>query len=61
MYEELASILLYDAGWLEQGTTQTERNIAEHLKKAADAIEELSKRLNCVTTERDAAINGLRR
>jgi len=40
MYEELANILLYDAGWLEQGMTQTEHDIAEHLKNAADAIEE---------------------
>lgn len=45
MYEELLNFLLYDAGWLEQGMTQTERDIAEHLKKAADAIEELSKRV----------------
>lgn len=43
MYEELVNTLLYDAGWLEQGMTQTEHDIAEHLKKAADAIEELSK------------------
>lgn len=43
MYEELVNTLLYDAGWLEQGMTQTEHDIAEHLKKAADAIEELSR------------------
>ena len=43
MYEELVYTLRYDAGWLEQGMTQTEHDIAEHLKKAADSIEELSK------------------
>jgi len=43
MYEELANILLYDAGWLEQGMTQTEHDIAEHLKNAAEAIEKLSR------------------
>lgn len=45
MYDDLVNILLYDVGWLEQGMTQTEHDIAEHLKKAADAIEELSKRV----------------
>ena len=46
MYDELANILLYDAGWLEQGITQTEHDIAEHLRQAADAIEELSHSLD---------------
>lgn len=46
MNEELVYTLRYDAGWLEQGMTQTEHDIAEHLKKAADAIEELSKRID---------------
>ncbi len=43
MYEKLVYTLRYDAGWLEQGMTQTEHDIAEHLKKAADAIEGLSR------------------
>ena len=44
------------------GITQTERDIAEHLKKAADAIEELSKRVPPVPHGRlidaDAIINS---
>ena len=43
MYDDLVNTLLYDAGWLEQGITQTERDIAEHLRKSADAIEERDK------------------
>ena len=54
MYEELVNTLLYDAGWLEQGMTQTEHDIAEHLKNAADAIEELSREYESVA----ASLNG---
>jgi hypothetical protein len=42
MYEELIMRLLEDKSWIEQGTTETEHEIADHLQKAADAIEGLS-------------------
>lgn len=44
MYEELIMRLLEDKSWIEQGTTETEHEIADHLQKAADAIEELTDR-----------------
>ena len=34
--------LMEDKSWIEQGTTETEHEIADHLQKAADAIEELT-------------------
>ena len=43
MYEELIMRLLEDKSWIEQGTTETEHEIADHLQKAVNAIEELSK------------------
>ena len=43
MYEELIMRLMEDKSWIEQGTTETEHEIADHLQKAANAIEELSK------------------
>ena len=43
MYEELIMRLMEDKSWIEQGTTETEHEIADHLQKAADAIEELEK------------------
>ena len=42
MYEELIMRLMEDKSWIEQGTTETEHEIADHLRKAADAIEELN-------------------
>ena len=42
MYEELIMRLMEDKSWIEQGTTETEHEIADHLQKAANAIEELS-------------------
>ena len=42
MYEELIMRLMEDKSWIEQGTTKTEHEIAEHLQKAADAIEKLN-------------------
>ena len=42
MYEELIMRLLEDKSWIEQGTTETEHEIADHLQKAVNAIEELS-------------------
>ena len=42
MYEELIMRLMEDKSWIEQGTTETEHEIADHLRKAADAIEELT-------------------
>ena len=41
MYDELVKQLKEDKSWVEQGTTQTEHEIAEHIQQAADAIEEL--------------------
>ena len=41
MYEELIMRLMEDKSWIEQGTTETEHEIADHLQKAADAIEDL--------------------
>ena len=41
MYDELLKRLEEDKSWVEQGTTQTEHEIAEHIQQAADAIEEL--------------------
>ena len=38
MYEELIMRLMEDKSWIEQGTTKTEHEMAEHLQKAADAI-----------------------
>ena len=43
MYEELIMRLLEDKSWIEQGTTETEHEIADHLQKATNAIEKLSK------------------
>lgn len=40
-YEELIMRLMEDKSWIEQGTTETEHEIADHLQKAADAIEKL--------------------
>ena len=42
MYDELVKQLKEDKSWVEQGTTQTEHEIAEHIQQAADAIEELT-------------------
>ena len=42
MYDELVKQLEEDKSWVEQGTTQTEHEIAEHIQQAADAIEELT-------------------
>lgn len=42
MYEDLIVRLKEDKSWVEQGTTQTEHEIAEHIQQAADAIEELN-------------------
>ena len=42
MYEELIMRLMEDKSWIEQGTTETEHEIADHLQKAADAIEKLN-------------------
>ena len=42
MYEELIARLLEDKSWIEQGTTETEHEIADHLQKTADAIKELT-------------------
>ena len=42
MYDELAERLKEDKSWVEQGTTQTEHEIAEHIQQAIDAIEELT-------------------
>ena len=42
MYDELVKRLKEDKSWVEQGTTQTEHEIAEHIQQAADAIEELT-------------------
>lgn len=42
MYDELVERLKEDKSWVEQGTTQTEHEIAEHIQQAADAIEELT-------------------
>ena len=42
MYDELVKRLKEDKSWVEQGTTQTEHEIAEHIQQAADAIEELA-------------------
>ena len=42
MYDELVKRLKEDKSWVEQGTTQTEHEIAEHIQQAADAIEDLS-------------------
>ena len=44
MYDELVKRLKEDKSWVEQGTTQTEHEIAEHIQQAADAIEELMRR-----------------
>ena len=52
MYDELVKQLKEDKSWVEQGTTQTEHEIAEHIQQAADAIEELS-RLNAEITRRE--------
>lgn len=40
--DELVKRLKEDKSWVEQGTTQTEHEIAEHIQQAADAIEELA-------------------
>lgn len=40
--DELVNRLREDKSWVEQGTTQTEHEIAEHIQKSADAIEELT-------------------
>lgn len=56
MCEELVNTLLYDVGWLEQGMTQTEHDIAEHLKKAADAIEELSREYESVAASLNESV-----
>lgn len=42
MHDELVKRLKEDKSWVEQGTTQTEHEIAEHIQQAADAIEELT-------------------
>jgi len=42
MYDELVERLKEDKSWVDQGTTQTEHEIAEHIQQAADAIEELT-------------------
>lgn len=41
MYGELIKRLREDKSWVEQGSTETEHEIAEHIQQAADAIEEL--------------------
>ena len=46
MYDELVKQLKEDKSWVEQGTTQTEHEIAEHIQQAADAIEELNSQLD---------------
>ncbi len=43
MYDELVKRLKEDKSWVEQGTTQTEHEIAEHIQQAADAIDKLQK------------------
>ena len=45
MYDDLIKRLREDKSWVEQGTTDTEHEIAEHIQQAADAIEELSEQL----------------
>ena len=42
MHEDLIERLREDKSWIEQGTTETEHEIAEHIQQAADAIEQLS-------------------
>ena len=41
MREDLIERLREDKSWIEQGTTETEHEIAEHIQQAADAIEDL--------------------
>ena len=56
MYEELVKRLREEAEPCEKsGCVQT----ANEMRQAADAIEELSKRINGVTAERDAAMKRL--
>ena len=43
MYDELVKRLREDKSWIEQGTTDTEHEIAKHIQQAVDVIEELSK------------------
>ena len=57
MYDELIKRLREDKSWVEQGTTDTEHEIAEHIQQAADAIEELSEQLEN-ETEYATALNS---
>jgi len=53
MYDELVKRLKEDKSWVEQGTTQTEHEIAEHIQQAADAIEELTGLVQEAERDRD--------
>ena len=53
MYDELLKRLEEDKSWVEQGTTQTEHEIAEHIQQAADAIEELTGLVQEAERDRD--------
>lgn len=46
MYDELMKRLREDKSWVEQGLSDTEHEISEHIQQAADAIAELIKKLN---------------
>ena len=52
MYDELIKRLREDKSWVEQGLSETEHKISEHIQQAADVIEELSKPRWIPVTER---------
>lgn len=47
MYEELIAALREEAEWAEDNEWETPIMLSDHLKQAADVIEELSKRSEC--------------
>lgn len=57
MYEALIEWLRTHAKSYEEMFGEGESSIM--MRQAADAIDELSKRLNCVTAERDVAMKNL--
>lgn len=52
MYNELIKRLREDKSWVEQGLSETEHEISEHIQQAANVIEELSKSRWIPVTER---------
>lgn len=57
--DELVKRLREDKSWVEQGTTETEHEISEHIQQAADAIEELQDALLLMVLQYCTTDDGL--